>query len=160
MNRKNVCVSLLPILFLCLLHHIDAQENNVTALFCNSKSGCVTYDGWQVWCSAQQPVKPGTVKLLKTFAVNDYYIVLQTMTLPESAISFSISPEDSPLQERPPNATIPEEVDDISPSALRRNELLVLLPRCFRIPPGLFRKGRWFPFGTPAGMNCRAPSFL
>lgn len=133
---------------------------NVSVIFCNSENGCVTDDGWQVSCPAQQPVMKQMVKLLKVYAVRDYYIVVQTMTLPQAALGFAIGPEDSPLQEIPPNARKPEDIDDIPRSKVDRNRFLASRPRCTRIPPGVFRDGRWFPHGMPFGMCCKHRSFF
>ncbi|PXF48988.1 hypothetical protein BWQ96_01126 [Gracilariopsis chorda] len=159
MNCKNL-ILFLALLMVLLLLSLDAQETNVTGVFCKSQSSCVTYDGWQMWCPSQQPVQTEVVKVLKTFAVKDYYIVVQTMSLPKAVLCFAIIPDDSHLQNRPPNAIIPEDVDDISPSELRKNPLLTLLTRCFRIPPGDFKKYRWFPHGMQFELDCKAKSFL
>ncbi|PXF44319.1 hypothetical protein BWQ96_05946 [Gracilariopsis chorda] len=134
--------------------------SNVSVIFCNSDDGCVTDDGWQVSCPAQQPVMKQMVKVLKVFAVSDYYIVAQTMTLPQAALGFAISPDDSPVQSLSPNAMAPEDIDDIPRSKVRGNRFLASLPRCTRIPPGVFRDGRWFPFGVPFGMCCKHCSFF
>eukprot|EP00737_Agarophyton_chilense_P000184 gb/GEZJ01000211.1/.p3 GENE.gb/GEZJ01000211.1/~~gb/GEZJ01000211.1/.p3 ORF type:complete len:157 (+),score=10.18 gb/GEZJ01000211.1/:380-850(+) len=151
MRFTTTFATLLP---LFLFVHRAAAHLPITAIFCNSEDGCATDDGWQLSCPLFEPIPNATVRVLKSISVNDFYIVLDSISLPESSLMFAINPSDSPVQTIPPDAVPPPE-EPFLPEEVVNSGRLARFPRCTRRPPGVFRNGRYFPFGVAFGSCCR-----
>lgn len=112
----------------------------IRIIFCNYNQGCGTDDGYLVNCGAYNSTSG--VAIMRTIEDGESYIILQRINLPQGSLEFSLDPDDSPVQSAIPTTAPSPAVVDPNTVPLQ----VLQRPRCFRIPPGLFRKGRYFPF--------------
>lgn len=131
-----------------------------STIFCSKKNGCATFDGWQVDCESVLIPPLKSVGIFKAFEAGSHYFIHDKFFVSENALELNFSPEDSTVKKRPPKGKKPPDPCPFfnTPWGIRRD--LLRFPLCTRIFPGLFRKGRFIPFGVPFGLKCGPKSLV